>query len=165
MAGYEVYPECASNFASIKSSLQNVDKSLERFDRKLDGVTSELNEARRHLARQEENNRGLWKEIREDVMPELRSIPAAARDAIDRHAADCPARQKALRRARGERTPDSDPAIDTRRIRVGPHSEVARHSNGDVTMPRRLLYLAIGLGAAVAAAGWVWRLLDGILGA
>jgi hypothetical protein len=144
---------CAKRFATIDANVDGFKTALQQFSQTNDRVT-----------RTEESVKGLWKELREDIMPELRQVPRDVRaaleqqrrdmtDALDKHAADCPARTKAMRRASGQNGSTSTPP-PTQPVALDPALPVAQPRRSllpvsPVTI-RWLLYLGLVIGGAIA---------------
>lgn len=151
-------PQCTQSFAEINTTMRHAVETMRE-------VATELKTTREQQIRLDGSTKGLWAELRNDVIPELKKIPDEARAALATHIAECPARQKAMARARGEAVPPSDPSI--------PLSEITKQFavqqglqgvvNDDASLGRRVKYLAIGLGVTVAAAGWAWKVLSDLL--
>jgi len=152
----KVLPDCEGNFRSISQALHSVSGELAQ-------TTTTLRETRDDSIRQQEQMKSLWKELREDIMPQLRAIPEKADAALSAHAEGCPARQKAMARARGEAVPDSDPAIDTRRINLPARGEPVSSEQGGYVIPRVVLWVGATIGIAIAVAGWAYAALTGAI--
>lgn len=150
-------PQCTQSFDRINITMQHAVETMRN-------VAAELKTTREMQIRQEESTKGLWAELRNDVIPELKKLPSEARAALDAHKAECPALQKAMARARGEAVPASDPGIPveevTKQFAVQRAAAAAAAAENDAAVGRRVRYIAIGLGVAVAAAGWAWKLLS-----
>ncbi len=155
---------CARQFAKIDVAIGSFSEALDKL-----GKTNE------RVIRIEESTKGLWKELRDDVMPELRQVPRDVRDALDqqrrdtatafdthrrdmvaaldKHAADCPARTKAMRRATGQNGTRSDPP-PTGRIDLEPAQPVVQPRRSLLPASpvaiRWLVYIGLVIGGAIA---------------
>jgi len=160
----DIRVSCAKRFATIDGSINSFEQALRQFQ-----LTNE------RVVRTEESVRGLWKELREDVMPELKQVPRDVREALDqqrrdtataldthrrdmvealdKHASDCPARTKAMRRATGQNGTTSDPP-PTGRIELEPAPPVAQPRRSLLPVSpvaiRWLIYIGLIIGGAIA---------------
>ena len=132
-------PDCAAGFAKIETAVDGFTLAVREF-------RAQGTDFHGRLTAVEVTARSSLKELKTDVLPDLKKIPHQVRKALAEHKRDCPAYVGAMDRAR--------------RVTKSPHPANAPAkglSAVDLYPPSKLLrwivYIAFGLGGMIAGAG------------
>lgn len=154
--------DCRTLMAKLDQRLDGMQRTSEDIAERVEVGNTRLAAFGERIAACEQNEKGIWHAIRASEMR------------LQSHLAECPGRAYAMQRisprsARSSVSPDTADmeaaSLITQQIRTL-QREADEQRGGAFTVPRWLLYLAIGGGILIAVAAWAFGALSsGGLGA